>query len=156
MLWCSMQQVAAYRDDGGRYVLASIDDLLDSGNSQGDIHTGNASKVEGLQSHLGSRLSNTLCPKCTHCGPCRLHTYMRLREWSQVRHEGGTLSVCCPGIILATPKTACAWGDLSNLRKTYSACSKEHPPDTQAVLAKQCTMASNSSKCLQTNSKLLI
>ena len=64
-----MQQTAAYRDDGGGYVLASIDDFLYSGNSQGDIHTGNASKVEGLQSHLGSRLSYTLCPKCTHSGP---------------------------------------------------------------------------------------
>lgn len=66
-----MQQVAAYRDDGGGDVLASVDDLLNPGNSQGDIHTGHTSKVEGLQRHLGSRLSNTLCPKRTHCGPYR-------------------------------------------------------------------------------------
>ena len=58
-----------YLDDGCGYVLGSSNDLLDSGHTQGDIHASNTSKMESLESHLGSWLSNALCPKGTNSGP---------------------------------------------------------------------------------------
>ena len=79
-----MQKQAAYRNDGGGYVLASVNDLLDSGHTQGDVHTGHASKVKGFESHLGSRLSNALCPKSTNSGPCRHTGTAHRTAWKMV------------------------------------------------------------------------
>ena len=48
------------RDDGSRDCFCRIDDLLDSRNSQSDIHGRNTCEVERLESHLSCRLSDRL------------------------------------------------------------------------------------------------
>eukprot|EP00047_Mylnosiga_fluctuans_P009121 m.10081 g.10081 ORF g.10081 m.10081 type:complete len:806 (-) comp2487_c0_seq1:1984-4401(-) len=48
------------RDDRRARVLDRVDDFLDAGHAEGDVHAGNAREVEGLQRHLRGRLAETL------------------------------------------------------------------------------------------------
>ncbi len=78
---CLQFRYASYRDDGGGDVLSSVDDLLDTWHTQGHVHAGYTSKVEGLEGHLGSWLTNTLCSKGAHSRPCT-HTMCLLQAFS--------------------------------------------------------------------------
>lgn len=53
--------------DGGCDILSAVYDLVNSGYSLGDAHTGNASKMESFEGHLSGRFANTLCSKGPDC-----------------------------------------------------------------------------------------
>ena len=97
------------RHDGRADVLGGVDDLLDPGDSQCDVHRGDACEVECLQRHLGSRLADTLRGQRADCGtrldPCAevlvatdLTEFYQLRDGDAVNpradatSRGGALS----------------------------------------------------------------
>ena len=46
------------RDNRCGNLLGRVDDLLDPGDAEGDVHAGHARKVERFQGHLGARLTS--------------------------------------------------------------------------------------------------
>ena len=54
------------RDDGSADHFRGINDFLDSGNTQSDIHTCHTGKMKCFQCHLSSRFTDTLCAESTN------------------------------------------------------------------------------------------
>ena len=50
--------------DWGADVLGAVDDLLDTWDTQGNVHARHPGKMEGLESHLRPGLPDGLSPKC--------------------------------------------------------------------------------------------
>ena len=59
------------RHDWRADLLRSVDDLFDARNSQGDVHRGDASEMEGFQRHLCAWFTNRLRGDCSHRRTCR-------------------------------------------------------------------------------------
>lgn len=67
-----MSGLKQYRDDGGADLFSGIDDLLDAGDTQSDVHRRHSRKVKGLESHLCAGLPDALSSKGADCGACAL------------------------------------------------------------------------------------
>mmetsp|Transcript_63368 Transcript_63368/g.163029 ORF Transcript_63368/g.163029 Transcript_63368/m.163029 type:complete len:314 (-) Transcript_63368:1626-2567(-) len=80
------------RDDRRRNCLGCIDDLLDPGHAQSDVHAGHTSEVERLQCHLGCRLTDRLRRDSSNGLSRHEHGLHILR--STPVHEGLELLLC--------------------------------------------------------------
>ena len=93
-------------------VLGGVDDLLDAGHTQGDVHGGYSSEVEGLEGHLRARLPNALGTE----GPHR-------RAWLHLSPAQGTNHTGHQEVILQRPcenKMICVVWCVSFLMNTIS------------------------------------
>ena len=74
-------------DDGGADLLWGVDDLLDSWNSESDVHGSDSGEVESLQSHLSAGLADALSTKGSNGGSWFHCSWKKLKFWINLNSE---------------------------------------------------------------------